>query len=271
MLRHIVFIYACVVALAFTSQVALSQSPTTDIQKSLEPTGILRVGLVSGDATQSIKDSTSGELSGVGLELGKELAKRAGFSFEAVLYPSIGKLLDGGKAGAWDVSFIGVTPGRERDWDLTVPHMEFKFCYLVPSGSSIGTLGDVDKAGIRVAVQERSGPEAFASRALKNARLVRAPDYVAILEMQKSGRADAIFSLKPILFELSGQMPGSRVLDGAPGTVPQAMAMPKGRNVGLTYARKFIDAAKSEGVVEAAVEKAGVRGVIVPADRMPSR
>jgi hypothetical protein len=61
------------------------------------------------------------------------------------------------------------------------------------------------------------------------------------MDMQKAGNADVIFSIKPILFELSDKMAGSRVLDGSPGTVPQAMAMPKGRDAGLPYARKFID------------------------------
>ena len=112
-------------------------------------------------------------------------------------------------------------------------------------------------------MQERSGPDVFLSRALKNAVVVRASSYAGTLEMQKSGRADVIFSIKPILFELSSQLPGSRVLDGSPGSVPQAMAMPKGRDLGVAYARRFIEDAKSEGRVKAAVERAGLRGVVV--------
>ena len=70
-------------------------------------------------------------------------------------------------------------------------------------------------------------------------------------------------SIKPVLFEMSNQLPGSRVLDGRPGIDPHAMAMPKGRDLGVTYARKFIEDAKSEGLVKAAVERAGLRGVVV--------
>jgi polar amino acid transport system substrate-binding protein len=47
--------------------------------------------------------------------------------------------------------------------------------------------------------------------------------------------------------------------------------MPKGRDIGLTYARRLIDEAKSEGVVKDAVERAGLRGVIVPISQTPSR
>lgn len=241
------------------------------VTSELAPQGKFRVALLSGDATQAIKDSASGELKGVGYDLGKYLAQRMSVPFEPVLYPSIGALLDSGKAGAWDAAFIGFTAARAKDWDFAPPHLEVEFGYLVPAGSSITTMADVERPGVRVAVQERSGPDAFISHALKNAVIVRAPDYAATVEMQKSGKADVIFSIKPILFELSGQMPGSRVLDESPGSVPQAMAMPKGRNAGLTYARKLIDEAKSGGVVKAAVDRAGLRGVIVPASQIPSR
>jgi polar amino acid transport system substrate-binding protein len=249
----------------------VSAAPAPEVQKGLAPTGKLRVGLLTGDATQAIKDSTSGELKGVGFDLGKQLAQSLGLPFEPVLYSSIGALLDGGKSGSWDVAFIGFTAARAKDWDFTAPYLEVEFGYLVPAGSPIMTIADVDRPGIRVAVQERSGPEAFASRALKNATLVRAPDYAAAVEMQKSGKADVIFSIKPILFGLSDRMPGSRVLDGSPGTVPQAMALPKGREAGLPYARGFIEDAKSKGIVKAAIERVGLRGVVVPGTQTPSR
>ena len=72
-----------------------------------------------------------------------------------------------------------------------------------------------------------------------------------------------MFSTKPILFEMSSQLSGSRVLDGRPGIDPHAMAMPQGRDLGVAYARKFVEDAKSEGLVKAAIERAGVRGVFV--------
>jgi polar amino acid transport system substrate-binding protein len=81
--------------------------------------------------------------------------------------------------------------------------------------------------------------------------------------MLKSGRADAIFSIKPSLFEASSQLPGSRVLDDRPGIDPHAMVMPKGRDLGVAYARQFIEDAKSEGLVKAAIEKVGMRGAVV--------
>jgi polar amino acid transport system substrate-binding protein len=51
--------------------------------------------------------------------------------------------------------------------------------------------------------------------------------------------------------------------DGRPGIDPHAIVFPKGRDLGLVYARKFVEDAKSEGLVKAAIERAGIRGAAV--------
>src|SRR2546426_12161729 len=101
-----------------------------------------------------MRDSASGEMKGVGFDLGKELARRLGVPFEPVMYPSVGALLDAGKSGAWDIAFVGYSPAREKEWDFTALHMQVEFGYLVPAGSPISTMADVDPPGIRA-----GGPE----------------------------------------------------------------------------------------------------------------
>ena len=249
--------------LLLTDCAGLGTAPTTEERRALAPTGKLRVGLQLGNPLNVIRDSASGEMKGVGFDLGKELARRMGVPFEPVQYPSIGALLEGGKSGAWDVAFIGFSPARAEEWNFSALHLEVEFGYLIPGGSSISTMADMNRPGIRVAVQEKSGPDSFFSRTLKNAVMIRASSNPGALEAVKSGKADVMGSIKPVLFELSNQLPGSRVLDGRPGIDPHAMAMPKGRELGVAYARQFIEDAKSEGLVKAAIERAGLRGVIV--------
>ena len=244
---------------------AMTSAQTPEARQALAPTGKLRVGLQLGSPHNVITDSVTGEMKGVGFDLGKELARRIGVPFEPVMYPSVGALLDGGKSGAWDVAFVGFSPAREKEWDFTVLHMEMEFGYLVPAGSSILTIADVDRPGIRVAVQEKSQPDVFLSRTLKDAAVVRASNLAGTLETLRSGNADAVFSIKPSLFEASDQLPGSRVLDGRAGVDPHAMVMPKGRDAGLAYARQFIRDAKSEGLVKRAIDRAGMRGAVVAA------
>jgi polar amino acid transport system substrate-binding protein len=257
------WLMTAMLGLLLTGCAGISTAPTPEARQALAPTGRLRVGLQLGNPLNVIRDSASGEMKGVAFDLGNELARRLGVPFEPVLYPSVGALLDSGKSGAWDVAFVGFSPARAKEWDFSALHLEVEFGYLVPGGSSISTMADVDRPGIRVAVQEKSGPDTFFSRTLKNTAVVRASSNPGALEALKSGRADAMGSIKPILFELSNQLPGSRVLDGRPGIDPHAMAMPKGRDLGLAYAREFIEDAKSEGLVKAAIDKAGLRGVVV--------
>ena len=242
---------------------SVNTPPTPEVRQALAPTGKLRVGLQLGTPHNVIRDSVSGEMKGVGFDLGKELARRIGVPFEPVLYPSVGDLLEAGKAGAWDVAFVGFSAARAKEWDFTALHLEIEFGYLIPGGSSISTMTDVDRPGIRVAVQEKSGPDAFFSSTLKNAVVIRASSNPGALEALKSGRADVMASIKPTLFEMSNQLPGSRVLDGRPGIDPHAMAMPKGRGLGVAYARQFVEDAKSDGLVKAAIERVGMRGAVV--------
>lgn len=254
-----------IVGLLITGCMGATTVPTPQARQALAPTGKLRVGLQLANPLNVTRDPVSGEMKGVAFDLGRELARRIGVPFEPVLYPSVGAVLDGGRSGAWDVAFVGFSPARAKEWDFTALHLEVEFGYLVPRGSAISTMADVDRPGIRVAVQEKSGPDNFFSRTLKNAVIVRAPSNPGALDALKSGSADVMGSLKPILFEMSNQLPGSQVLEGRIGIDPHAMAMPKGRDLGLAYARQFIEDAKSEGVVKAAIERAGLRGVLVSA------
>lgn len=257
------WLMATILGLLLVGCAGIHTPPAPEARQALAPTGKLRVGLQLGSPHNVIRDSVSGEMKGVGFDLGKELARRLGVPFEPVLYPSVAALLDSGKSGAWDVAFVGFSPARAKEWDFTALHLEIEFGYLIPGGSSISAMADVDRPRIRVAVQEKSQPDTFISRALKNAVVVRASSLAGTSEMLKSGSADVIFGIKPSLFEMSNQLPGSRVLDGRPGIDPHAMAMPKGRDPGVAYARKFVEDAKSEGLVKAAIERAGIRGAVV--------
>ena len=249
--------------LLITGCAGISTAPTTESRQALAPSGKLRVGLQLGSPHNVIRDPASSEMKGVGFDLGKELARRLGVPFEPVMYPSVGALLEAGKSGAWDVAFVGFSPARAKEWDFSGLHMEIEFGYLVPAGSAISTMADVDRPGTRIAVQEKSQPDVFLSRTVRNATVVRGPSLAGTVEMLKSGRVDAIFSIKPSLFEASKQLPGSRVLDDRAGVDPHAMVMPKGRDRGLAYARQFIENAKSEGLVNAAIDRVGMRGAVV--------
>lgn len=252
-----------ILALVLMACAGIHTAPTPEARQALAPTGKLRVGLILGVPVQVMRDSASGDMKGIAFDLGKELARRMGTPFEPVLYPSIGALLDGGKSGNWDVAFIGFSPARAKLWDFTAPYLDIELGYLVPSGSSISTSAEVDRAGNRVAVAEGGLADRLLTPAIEVATLIRVPTNAGAFKMVNSGRADTFAANKPSLFELSDQSPGFRVLDGRFAIDRLALAMPKGRDLGMAYARKFVEDAKSEGLVKAAIERVGLRGAVV--------
>jgi polar amino acid transport system substrate-binding protein len=252
-----------ILGLMLTGYAGITTAAGQESRHDLAPTGKLRVGLYLDSPTHVIREPASGEMKGVGFDLGKELARRLEVPFEPVFYKVIDDLIAGAKSGEWDIAFVGISPARSKEMDFTGPVLESEVGYLVPSSSSISTSADVDRSGIRVGVPEKTQADSVLSRTLKNAELVRGPGLASVLEMVKSGKVDVFAANKANLFEMSDQLPGSKVLDGRFAAQQIAMAIPKGRDSGMSDARKFIEDAKSKGLVKAAIERAGLRGAVV--------
>jgi polar amino acid transport system substrate-binding protein len=191
------------------------------------------------------------------------MARRIGVQFEPVAYTSFPPVLAGAKSGEWDVAMMGITSEREQVVDFTAPYMVVEFGYLVPCGSSISTLADIDKPGVRIAVLEKSSPDAYLSRIVQRATLFRVPTFASMVESLNAGRVDALYGTKAGMLSQSAMAPGSRVLEGRFGGEETAIAVPKGRQLGAAYARQFVEQAKSEGLVKAVIDRSGSRGVIV--------
>jgi polar amino acid transport system substrate-binding protein len=266
-MRIPVWLVAASLASLICGCAASPTAATPEVRLALAPTGKLRVGFLATAPLHAVKDPATGQLKGPAVDLGRELARRIGVPFEPVPYTSFAPLLAGAKSGEWDIAMMGISSERAQAVDFTAPYMVVEFSYLVPDGSSISTLADVDKPGVRIAVLERSSPDAYLSRSLRNAALVRVPTLAETVQTVQGRQADAAFATKASMLSQSTKLPGSRVLDDPSGGEETAIAVPKGRPLATQYARKFIEAAKSEGVVKAAIAKAELRGVVVAASR----
>ena len=70
--------------------------------------------------------------------------------------------------------------------------MEVENTYLVPERSDIRNASEIDRPGIRIAVQGKDAADLYLSRQLKRDSLVRAPDGTAAFELLKRDSADAL-------------------------------------------------------------------------------
>jgi len=229
------------------------------LRTELAPTGKLRVGINTGNFLLVNKDRSSG----IAVDLGRELGKRLGVPVDLVTYDAAGKLADGVKAGAWDVAFLGAEPQRANEITFTAAYLEIPATYLVPAGSAIRALGDVDREGVRIAVAQKSAYDLYLSRNLKHAQLVRAEGIQGSYDLFIAQKLDVLSGLKPRLVTDAEKLPGSRVLEGQFTAVQQAIGTPKGREAGAKYLREFAEDAKASGLVAAAIARHGVRGVSV--------
>lgn len=260
-MRTAKWLVIAMLALLIAGCAAVQSVPTPAERQALAPTGKLRVGLYLGGPTNAIKDPVSGEMKGVGFELGQELARRMGVPYEPVIYPTPRAVVEAITSGGWDVAFIAQDPDREKIMDFTGVYLSIEHGFLVPSGSPISTIAEVDRPGIRVGVPAGGSVIPPLKRTLKNAELVGS-SIAGGVELLRSGQVDIFAANKANLFEMSDKLPGSRVLDGRFSVDRFALGIPKGRESGFAYVRKFIEDVKSDGLVDATVKRAGVRGVI---------
>jgi len=237
--------------------------PSPAARADLAPTGKLRAGINYGNVVLVQKDPAAGESRGPAIDLARELGKRLGVPVEIVAYTSVGTMFDGAKTGAWDIAFLGADPARAGEIDFTAAYLELETTYLVPPGSRLLTMADVDQDGVRVAAPARAAYELYLSRSLQRANLVRAQDADVAFELLVAGKVEALAGLRQALVPLAEKLPGSRILDGRFMAVQQAVGTPKGRDAGLAYLRAYVEEAKASGMVARSIEKTGFRGVAV--------
>lgn len=236
---------------------------TPDVRTELAPSGTLRVGVNHQNFLLVTPGSSSTEPRGVAPDLGRELGRRLGVPVAFVSFEAAGKLADGVRTGAWDVAFLGAEPQRAAEIAFTAAYLEIPATYLVPAGSPIGALVDVDRDGVRIAVAEKSAFDLWLQRNIKHARLVHASGLDASFDLFVKDGLEALSGLRPKLMQDVQRLPGARVLDGQFMAVQQAIGTPKARQKGAQYLRAFVEEAKASGLVAEVIARNGVRGVSV--------
>jgi len=232
-------------------------------KSELTPTGKLRVGINYGNFLLVTKDDAKGEYRGIAVDLGRELGRRLGVPVELVPFATAGKLADAVKAGAWDVAFLGNEPQRAGDIAFSPPYIEIEAGYLVPAGSPIKTMADVDKKGVRIAVAVNSAYDLYLARSLKHATRVPVQGIQASYDIFVKDKLEILAGLKPRLLDDAKTLPGSRILDGRFTVVQQSVGTPQGRPTAAKYLGEFAKDIKASGFIAQAIARHAVRGVTV--------
>jgi polar amino acid transport system substrate-binding protein len=243
-----------VLAVALTAVSAAGQSETASARSELAPTGTLRVGINYNNPLLARRDAATGELRGVAVDLSLEVGRRLDLPVVLIPYGAAGRMADAVTNATCDLAFLAVDPARARGIEFTAPYIEIEGTYLVPAGSPLRRLEDVDRDGIRIAVTAKSAYDLFLMRELKHARL-RAATTPESIDLMVSQKLDAVAAVRTALVSGARHLPGSRILSGHFMTIPQAVGIPRGRPAAAAFVRQYIEDVKASGFVASLLER----------------
>jgi polar amino acid transport system substrate-binding protein len=234
-----------------------------DAKSELAPTGVLRAGINLSNFLLVTGKSAAGDPEGVAPDMAREIATKLGVPVKYVPYKTPGELADMAETGAWDIGLIGAEPQRAEKIAFTAAYCEIEATYLVPAGSPLKAIADVDKAGVSIAVTGRAAYGLWLDRNIKNATLVRTDTLDSALDKFVNDKLDALAGLRPRLLTDVKKLPGARILDGQFTAVQQAVGTARKNTAGAAFLRKFVEEAKSSGLVARLIERHKVVGLSV--------
>ncbi len=223
-----------------------------DIVKSLAPTGRLRVALNLGNIVLVQTDEKTGAQKGVTVDLARELGRRLGVPVDFTTFDGAGKAFEALKGGSIDIVFLAIEPVRAAEVAFTAPYVIIEGVYMVPKDSPIRSVGEVDRAGVRIGVNKASAYDLFLTRSLKHAALVRGESGVDLFVDQK---LEVAAGVKQPMVAYAKTNPNVRLLDGRFMEIRQAMGTPQGRDAGARYLHGFIEEMKASGFVADALKR----------------
>jgi polar amino acid transport system substrate-binding protein len=238
---------------------------TPDIKRELAPTGTLRVGINLSNFLLVTGKTASGDPVGVAPDMGAEIAARLGVPVRYVPFATPGELADKADTNTWDIGLIGAEPQRATKIAFSPAYCEIEATYLVPLGSPIKSLADVDKPGVKIAVTARTAYGLWLERNIKHATRIETTSLDNACEKFLADKLDALAGLKPKLLSDLAKVPGGKILDGNFTTVQQAIGTARANTVGATFLHAFTEDAKASGLVARLIAKHKVVGLSVAA------
>jgi polar amino acid transport system substrate-binding protein len=254
---------ACMILVSVQALGPTAGEPSAAVIRTLAPGGRLRVAINLGNPVLAQQPPGSAEPRGVAAELARELGRRLHLPIDFLTYDGAGKVITSLPADAWDLAFLAIDPVRAGTVTFTHPYVVIEGTYLVPAGSKLRSIDEVDQAGVRVAVGLGSAYDLFLARELKQAKRVAAPSSAEALELFLRDQLEAAAGVRQPLALFADSHPGVRILPGRFMSIRQAIAFPKGRETAAPYLDAFIEELKASGFIARALAASGQADAVV--------
>jgi polar amino acid transport system substrate-binding protein len=226
----------------------------------LAPHGVLRAAINMGNFLLVTGRTPSGDPTGVSPDMAAAIAARLGVPVKYIPFARPGELADAAGTDTWDIGLIGAEPARAEKIAFTAAYAEIEATYLVPGGSPIQSIAEVDRPGNRIAVSARSAYDLWLERNIKQATLIRSDPQNTAQALFLRDKLEALAGLRPGLLGDLEKMPGARILDGQFTAVQQAIGTARSNSAGAAFLVDFVEHAKKSGIVASLIERHGVVG-----------
>ena len=233
------------------------------IVAELAPTGVLRAGINLGNFLLVTGKTAAGDPQGVAPDMAAEIARRLGVPVAYVPFERPSQLADAVGTNSWDIGLIGAEPQRAEKIAFTSAYCEIEATYLVPAGSPISDIAEVDRPGVQIATRRGAAYCLWLERNIKHAKLLLSDSAEGPFNQFVAEKLEAYASLRPQLLTDVNKLPGSKILPGNFMTVQQAIGTAKQNVAGAAFLRDFVADAKASGLVAHLIEKHHVKGLSV--------
>lgn len=252
-----------IAALAAALAAACASSPGTPPIEAVAAHGELRIAVAVGpspSAFWAVRDAASGRARGVTVTLGEAAAARLGVPARIVEYPNSGEITAAASKDAWDISFMPQDAEREKYVDTGPAYVVYSTTYAVHAASDIAHLEAIDRDGARVGAVQGTSTSRILARTLKQAKLSLFAKAEEAQAQFAQGGLDALAMGREALDDYAAKHPGTRVLPENIQTTSVIVVVPKERPAAKAWAARFIEEAKADGTVRAALDGAGFTG-----------
>ncbi len=238
----------------------MGTSPDT-AAADLAPTGVIRAAINTANIVLARKDPKGGDPTGVSVDLARAVGHSLGLPVRLIPYESAGAVFAAINGAQWDLAFLAIEPSRAEAVEFTQPYVRIEGTYLVRADAPFAGVADVDRADIRISVASNAAYDLFLTRTLTHARLVRAPNPAAALDLFERREVDVSAGVRQVLDAAAADRPDRRVLPDRFMGIEQAMAVPRGRPAGAAYLGSFLQDAIASGAVRQILERHGQQSV----------
>jgi len=233
----------------------------------LAPGGTLRVVYLAGNPAQAVRDPKTGDISGVSVDLARELARQFNVPLEMSGLSGVQEVIDAVRDEKADIGFLASDPSRRGPVEFSQVYLRNPQSLVVPAQSSIRSFDDLDRAGVRIGVTRMDSIGLYLKRNLKVAQLVEieGTQIAPVRQLLDAGAIDAFGANRLRLTRIMAEVPGLRMLPGSIFGVPQAIIVPANRTERLAAINGFLGAARHSGFLQGAIDRANNGTEIEPA------